>query len=74
MANYKKWNQNELQFINDNVALSSDQEIATKLSQITGQNITYDMIRRQRRKLGVVKQRGRPKKIKPINIENDVLN
>lgn len=59
MANYKKWNQTELQFLNDNIATMSDDEIAAKLSQITGQNITYGMIRRQRRKLGVVKKRGR---------------
>lgn len=62
MATYKKWNQSELQFINDNIGTSTDHEIAAKLSQITGSNITYGMIRRQRRKLGVVKQRGRPRK------------
>jgi hypothetical protein len=66
MATYKKWNQSELQFINDNISTSSDHEIASKLSQITGSNITYGMIRRQRRKLGVVKQRGRPRKNKSV--------
>lgn len=64
MATYKKWTQTELQFINDNISTSTDEEIASKLSQMTGNNITYGMIRRQRRKLGVVKQRGRPKKNK----------
>lgn len=64
MATYKKWNQSELQFINDNINTSTDHDIAAKLSQITGNNITYGMIRRQRRKLGIVKQRGRPRKNK----------
>jgi hypothetical protein len=64
MATYKKWNQTELQFINDNINTSTDHEIAAKLSQMTGNNITYGMIRRQRRKLGIIKQRGRPKKNK----------
>ena len=62
MATYKKWTQAELQFINDNIGTSTDEEIAAKLSQMTGNNVTYGMIRRQRRKLGIVKQRGRPKK------------
>jgi hypothetical protein len=67
MANYKKWTQTELQFLNDNILTSSDEELAVKLSQITGQNITYGMIRRQRRKLGVIKKRGRrPKNTQPV--------
>lgn len=69
MATYKKWTQAELQFINENINISTDEEIAVKLSQMTGNNITYGMIRRQRRKLGIVKQRGRPKKNKlSVNI------
>ena len=62
MANYKKWSDAELQFIKDNLALYSDTELAAKLSGMTGENITYGMIRRQRRKLGVQKTRGRRKK------------
>jgi hypothetical protein len=37
-------------------------ELAAKLSQMTGENISTAMIRRQRRKFGVVKPRGRKKK------------
>lgn len=59
MANYKKWNDTELTFIRDNILSLSDNELASKLSQITGQNISYGMIRRQRRKLGIQKKRGR---------------
>lgn len=66
MANYKKWTDTELKFVNDNIANFSDEELAAKLSQITGQNITYGMIRRQRRKLGVIKKRGRRPKTNNI--------
>lgn len=66
MANYKKWTDAEIGFIRDNISSMSDTELANKLSGMTGENITYGMIRRQRRKLGVVKPRGRRKK----NISN----
>jgi hypothetical protein len=62
MATYKRWNDAELQYIKDNLALFSDGELATKLSEMTGETVTYGMIRRQRRKLGVSKPRGRRKK------------
>jgi hypothetical protein len=39
-----------------------DKDIAFKLSQLTGQTITANMVRRQRRKSGIVKNRGRPRK------------
>lgn len=63
MANYKKWNEPELQFIKDNLNTFSDAELAVKLSEMTGESVTYGMIRRQRRKIGVSKPRGRRKKI-----------
>ena len=66
MATYKKWNEAELQYIKDNLGLFSDQELATKLSEMTGEGVTYGMIHRQRRKLGVVKPRGRRKKTPSI--------
>jgi len=66
MANYKKWTETELNFLNENISSHSDEELANKLSQITGQNITYGMVRRQRRKLGVTKQRGRRPKNRNI--------
>lgn len=59
MANYKKWTDTELKFINENQKLLSDDELANKLSQMTGQNVTTSMIRRQRRKLGIKKAKGR---------------
>lgn len=62
MANYKKWSDAEKAFIKDNLSTYSDNELAAKLSQMTGENISTAMIRRQRRKIGVVKPRGRRKK------------
>lgn len=62
MANYKKWSNEEMEFIKNNHGIVRDEELAVKLSQMTGQNVTTAMIRRQRRKLSLKKSRGRPKK------------
>lgn len=60
---YKKWNQTDIQFILDNQNML-DKDVAVKLSEISGQNITPSMVRRQRRKSGIAKKRGRPSKNK----------
>jgi hypothetical protein len=62
MANYKKWTESELNFLRENHNIMNDLELGLKLSQITGQNISTAMVRRQRRKLNIKKSRGRPKK------------
>ena len=62
MATYKRWNDAELQYIKDNLSSFSDNELANKLSEMTGETVTTGMIRRQRRKIGVSKPRGRRKK------------
>ena len=62
MANYKKWSNEEMEFIKNNHGVVRDEELAVKLSQMTGQNVTTAMIRRQRRKLSLKKSRGRPRK------------
>lgn len=62
MANYKKWSDAELQFIRDNLNSLADKDLANKLSSMTGENISQAMVRRQRRKLGASKPRGRPRK------------
>ena len=62
MATYKKWSDAELQFIRDNLANFSDLELANKMSEMTGETVSCSMIRRQRRKLGIAKARGRRKK------------
>lgn len=71
MATYKKWNDAELQYIRDNLTSFSDQELSLKLSSMTGETISTSMIRRQRRKLGVNKPRGRRKKIVNVNVSNE---
>lgn len=72
MGTYKKWTDAELQFIRDNLSILVDGELANKLSGMTGENISQAMVRRQRRKLGVNKQRGRPRKSAPlVQVPND---
>jgi len=66
MASYKKWLQNELDFIKNNCNILCDEALAAKLSEMTGQNVSTSMVRRQRRKLSISKPKGRPCKIKPV--------
>jgi len=73
MANYKKWTSTEIDYIQSNHTLLCDEALASKLSQITGQNVTTAMVRRQRRKLALKKARGRPKKNKIIE-NNSVIS
>lgn len=68
MANYKKWSNAELDFIQNNHNILCDEALAAKLSQMTSQNISTAMVRRQRRKLSLKKNRGRPKKILSNNV------
>jgi hypothetical protein len=62
MTTYKRWTDVEVDYIKNNHVNISDEELSVKLSQMTGQNITTAMIRRQRRKLKLSKPRGRPRK------------
>jgi hypothetical protein len=59
---YKKWSQSDIQFIVDNQNML-DKDVAAKLSELSGQSVTPSMVRRQRRKSGVTKKRGRPAKV-----------
>lgn len=56
---YKKWTPADIEFVFKNQNML-DKEVAAKLSESTGQLITTSMVRRQRRKGGVIKKRGRP--------------
>tara|TARA_R110002074_G_scaffold339676_6_gene510168 strand:+ start:873 stop:1076 length:204 start_codon:yes stop_codon:yes gene_type:complete len=67
MANYKRWSNAEKDYIRNNCETYSDKEIAKKMGEIGGENITSDMIRQQRRKMQVIKKKGRPKKKDTIN-------
>ena len=61
---YKKWSDTELSYIKHHSADIPDKYIAQKMSEMGGQTITADMIRRQRRNLKIVKRKGRPPKHK----------
>lgn len=67
MANYKKWTSSETDFIKNNHQSLCDEALAAKLSQITGQVVSTAMVRRQRRKLALKKNRGRPRKIAVVS-------
>ncbi|NBU33406.1 hypothetical protein EBS40_02120 [bacterium] len=76
MATYKKWTDVELDFIRNNLKVLADGELASKLSSMTGENISQAMVRRQRRKLGIKKAKGRPPKNKVVenNEGSDIVN
>jgi hypothetical protein len=67
MRSYKRWAPNELQYIKDNINQYNDKDLADKLSQMTSETISTSMIRRQRRKLGIAKKRGRPSKNEAVS-------
>lgn len=71
MANYKKWTSTETDYIQNNHLLFNDEALAGKLSQMTGQAVTTAMVRRQRRKLSLKKERGRPRKNSAIQINSE---
>jgi len=58
---YKKWNNQELDFIKNNFTVMSDADLAQRLSK-ENEKITVYMIRRQRRSIQANKKRGRPRK------------
>lgn len=62
---YKKWTKEELEFVANNAKNMKDEEIAQYLNKIDGsRTITVGMVRRQRRKLAIVKPRGRRPSVK----------
>lgn len=57
---YKKWTKEEIEFVANNSSGMKDEEIAAYLNKTDGTRvITVGMVRRQRRKLAIVKPRGR---------------
>lgn len=73
MSKYKKWNSDDLTFIQNNANILSDQELAAKLTEICGQPITTSMVRRQRRKLNIEKPKGRKPKNKLSTLDSTNL-
>jgi hypothetical protein len=69
MANYKKWTDAERDYIRANHKTMCDEELAKVLKQMTGEDISTSMVRRQRRHMSLKKERGRPvKEKKPANV------
>lgn len=70
---YKKWTKEELEFVANNAKTMKDEEIAQYLNKIDGSRvITVGMIRRQRRKLSIVKPRGRRPLVKNNETETTI--
>ena len=55
MANYKKWTDAEREYIRSNHKTMCDEELAKVLKQMTGEDITTSMVRRQRRHMSLKK-------------------
>lgn len=76
MKNYKKWTNDETDYIKSYHSTTPDEDLAQKLSALSSQTVTKSMIRRQRRKLHLSKPRGRPRKVNeglagPVNTKNE---
>jgi hypothetical protein len=68
MANYKRWTDAEREYIRANHKTMCDEELAKVLKQMTGEDVSTSMVRRQRRHMCLKKERGRPvKEKKPVN-------
>lgn len=55
----KKWSIQEEQYIKKYANLLSDSELAIRLTEMTGRNITLNAVRRKRQKMGLKKKSGR---------------
>jgi len=69
--NYKKWTLSDKSFIMEHQN-SLDKDVAAQMSELIGQPVSESMIRRQRRKNGIVKSRGRPRKNTNINTQQGI--
>ena len=53
------WTIENIEFIQNNYTIMTDNAIAITLSKITGKNISTDMVRAKRRNLNINKKRGK---------------
>ena len=53
------WSDVEKQFIKDNAANMTDEQLIVHLSKFTSRKISLHALRKQRRKLGIIKKCGR---------------
>lgn len=70
---YKRWSPSELEFIKENSDTMTDNVIAIKLSNMTGEIITPRMINNQRRKMNIKRGRGRPKRSDKVRNAIDIV-
>lgn len=57
----KIWTETEKNFIRANAGVMKDRELAVKLTEMTGRNVSMQAVRKQRQKLGIKKAYGRGK-------------
>ena len=55
----KVWSDAEKQYIRENANTMKDQELADKLSNLTGRKISLQSVRKQRQKMKIAKRPGR---------------
>jgi len=55
----KVWSESEKKFIKNNAGTMKDADMVAHLSKITGRKISLQALRKQRRRLGILKQCGR---------------
>ena len=53
------WKNIEKEYIRVNASTMKDEEMVPKLEQLTGRSISLQALRKQKRKLGIIKKRGR---------------
>lgn len=61
MGRKPTWKNSELQLIKDKAGTLKDKELAQELSTLLGKTVSVQSVRKQRQKLGLVKQSGRGK-------------
>ena len=55
----KIWTDSDKQYIKENASRMKDKELAEELTKRTGRIISIQAVRKQRQKLGIVKEQGR---------------
>lgn len=55
----KVWTESDKNFVKTNAKKLTDKEMAVKLSEMTGRNVTKEAARKLRQRLGIQKENGR---------------
>lgn len=74
MGRKSGWTLDELHFIRGNAGTMKDKDLASAISAKRGKDVSVQSVRKQRQKMGVVKQSGRGKcAIKPASQDVEVI-